>query len=76
MKKLFLTLTICMFSMGIFAFNGNIDTNVIENNSSIALSIKEITSLRCVIKVTTIITITDDKGSTVYVDVSYIPCDD
>lgn len=64
MKKLLLTLTICMFSMGIFAFNGSIGNNAIENNSSIAFSIEEITSLRCIIKVTTTTTITDDKGST------------
>lgn len=75
MKKLFFTLVICLFSMGAFASNGS------ANKAEIPMGAVEfvhqdpnVLPIRCVIKVTTIITIDHGAWTETITIVTYEPC--
>ncbi|MBT0607253.1 hypothetical protein [Aequorivita echinoideorum] len=73
MKKLFFTLSICLFSLGAFAFGNNDNQSLILLENSKVFS-ENFAPINCVIEVTTIITI--DHGT--YIEtitvVTYEPC--
>lgn len=73
MKKLFFTLAICLFSLGVFASNGN-SNGIISKGVEISQPTQEELPDGCTIEVTTIITIDHGTWTETITIVTIEPC--